>query len=220
MECLIMILGNRKVLSFDIKKLRAFQQKNQPVSEVAPNKPKAPRARKPAKPKAKKSSKSSSESESDSSSSSSSSASSEDGLVPEGQLTPVLPGKSTAPILTGNPAASLPAASLSAAQIHASGTLAAQNRLLQAQQRVAALAAIGLSFQSQPVDQLSGSTFKAPPVPNVVLPPPVVSTESSYLIPRKSALAKKPKKSSSKHSKGAKSAKRSPKKSKEKQKTF
>ena len=214
MECLVMIVGNRKVLSFDTKKLRAFQQKNQPILDVAPNKPKAPRAKKAAKPEARKSSsESSSESESDSSSSSSTS-SSEDGLVPDGQVTPVFPAKPSTPTLIGISAASLPAASLSAAQVHARDTLAAQKILLEAQQRVAALAAIGLSFQSQPANQASGSPFKAPPVTNVVVPPLVASLQPSYHTPKKSALDKIPRKSSSKHSRGSKSSKRSSKKSK------
>ena len=76
------------------------------------------------------------------------------------------------------------------------------------------MAAIGLSFQSQPAYQASGSPFKAPPVTNVVVPPPVASLQPSYHIPKKSALDKNPGKSSSKHSRGSKSSKRFSKKSK------
>ena len=215
MECLVMIVGNRQIISFDVKKIRAFQQKNQPILEVAPNKPKAPRAKKAGKPKPKKaSSESSSEPESESSSSSSSS-SSEDGLVPDGQVTPVFsskpsapvllgntaaslsaasPTKPSAPILSGNTAASLPAASLSAAQAHARDTL------LEAQQRVAALAAVAINFQSQPAHQFSGS--------------PVPSLQPVYHIPKKAVLDKSRRSSSSKLSKRSKHSKRSSKKSK------
>jgi len=200
MECLVMIVGNRQIVSFDTKKIRAFQQKNQPILEVAPNKPKAPRAKKAGKPKPKKaSSESSSEPESESSSSSSSS-SSEDGLVPDGQVTPVFSSKPSAPILSGNTAASLPAASLSAAQAHARDTLAAQKSLLEAQQRVAALAAVAINFQSQPAHQSSGS--------------PVASLQPVYHIPKKAALDKSRRSSSSKLSKRSKHSKRSSKKSK------
>ena len=212
MECLVMIIGNRQVISFDIKKLKAFQNKNQPILDVAPNKPKAPRAKKAAKPKAKKSSsESSSESESESSSSSSSS-SSEDGLIPEGQVTPVFHAKPPAPILTGNTAASLPAASLSAA--HARESLAAQKSLLEAQQRVAALAALDCNFQPQSANQSSGSPFKTPAHSNVVSLPSVASLPPDYHIPKKAAVDKTRKSSSSKHSKRSKSSKRSSKKSK------
>ena len=221
MECLVMIVGNRQIISFDVKKIRAFQNKNQPILEVAPNKPKAPRAKKAGKPKPKKaSSESSSEPESESSSSSSSS-SSEDGLVPDGQVTPVFsskpsapvllgntaaslsaasPTKPSAPILSGNTAASLPAASLSAAQAHARDTLAAQKCLLEAQQRVAALAAVAINFQSQPAHQSSGS--------------PVASLQPVYHIPKKAALDKSRRSSSSKLSKRSKHSRRSSKKSK------
>jgi len=214
MECLVMIIGNRQVISFDIKKLKAFQNKNQPIFDVAPNKPKAPRAKKVAKPKAKKApSESSSESESESSSSSSSS-SSEDGLIPEGQVTPVFHAKPPAPILTGNTAASLPAASLSAAQAHARESLAAQKSLMEAQQRVAALAALDCNFQPQSANLTSGSPFKAPAHSNVVSLPPVASLQPDYHIPKKSAVDKTRRSPSSKHSKRSKSSKRSSKKSK------
>jgi len=200
MECLVMIVGNRQIISFDVKKIRAFQNKNQPILEVAPNKPKAPRAKKAGKPKPKKApSESSSESESESSSSSSSS-SSEDGLVPDGQVTPVFSSKPSAPILSGNTAASLPAASLSAAQAHARDTLAAQKSLLEAQQRVAALAAVAINFQSQPAHQFSGS--------------PMASLQPVYHIPKKAALDKSRRSSSSKLSKRSKHSRRSSKKSK------
>ena len=213
MECLVMIIGNRQIISFDIKKLKAFQNKNQPILDVAPNKPKAPRAKKAAKPKAKKSSsESSSESESESSSSSSSS-SSKDGLIPEGQVTPVFNAKPSAPILTGNPAASLPAASQSAAQAHARESLAAQKSLLEAQQKVAALAALDCNFLPQSANQ-SGSPFKAPARSNVVSLPPVASLQPDYHIPKKAAVDKTGKSSSSKHSKRPKPSKRSSKKSK------
>ena len=79
---------------------------------------------------------------------------------------------------------------------------------------MAALAAIGLSLQTQPDAQVSGAAFKAPSVPDVVLPPPVDSMEKSYQIPKKSAHLKKSGKRTSKHSKKSKSSRKHAKKSK------
>ena len=134
-------------------------------------------------------------------------------MIPEGQVTPVFNAKPSAPILTGNPAASLPAASQSAAQAHARESLAAQKSLLEAQQKVAALAALDCNFLPQSANQ-SGSPFKAPARSNVVSLPPVASLQPDYHIPKKAAVDKTGKSSSSKHSKRPKPSKRSSKKSK------
>ena len=209
MECLIMVLGNRKVISFDTKKIKAISHKNQAARAKQADSAQAATSKKPTKPRPPtSSSESSSESDSDSSSSSSSS-SSEDGLIPEGKLTPVLSAKPVAPAApVVQPVVQTPA------QTHASDYFAAKKALLEAQQRVAALAAIGLSLQTQPAAQVSGAAFKAPSVPDVVLPPPVDSMEKSYQIPKKSAHLKKSGKRSSKHSKKSKSSRKHAKKSK------
>ena len=87
----VMVIGNRKTLFFDLKKIKALQFKIQDLLHGAPTAPKIsppkPKKAKP-KPKAKSPSEdSSSESEfSSSSSSSSSSDSEEEGLIPEGNL--------------------------------------------------------------------------------------------------------------------------------------
>jgi len=128
MECLIMVLGNRKVLSFDSKKIKALQYKIQGLLDVAPVRAQPVHveklAKKPAKKPAKKAQvQSSSESsfESESETSSSSSSSSEEGLIPEGTVTPILHLKPAAPMMSDPP--------LTAAQIHAKDTLAAQKML-------------------------------------------------------------------------------------------
>ena len=83
-----MVLGHRKALSFDTKKIKALQNKIQGILQVINS---------PAKVAAQQkfsSAESSSELESSSSSESSSDTSSKDGLIPEGQNTPSIPPSS------------------------------------------------------------------------------------------------------------------------------
>ena len=110
-----MAVGNRCTLSFDHKKIKALQVKNHNILYGTSVAPKAPAPKKSAKPRAvkpKPKPKSPSErsgSESDSESSSSSADSDEDGIISEGNLTPVLVPTSVpgtySPGLPGNQAA-------------------------------------------------------------------------------------------------------------------
>jgi len=79
---LVMVLGNRKIISFDAKKVKALQRQ---MAGINPTPPKSNKR----KPKAKAPS-SSSESSYSSSSGSSDEDSNEDGIAPEGARTPVL----------------------------------------------------------------------------------------------------------------------------------
>ena len=73
------------------------------------------------------------------------------------------------------------------ALLFAKNKAAAEAALLEAQQRVASLAAAALAFQTPPpANQLNGPAFKAPPIPTVVIPSPVSSTPG-YTIPKKAA---------------------------------
>ena len=93
MDCNVMVLGNRKTLSFDTKKIKSLQNKIAGLLQAI-NSPAKPTQKRNAKPKPKKQStseSSSSETESSTSSESSSDSSSED----EGQKTPVIPSGSS-----------------------------------------------------------------------------------------------------------------------------
>ena len=72
---------------------------------------------------------------------------------------------------------------LTAAQVFSKDTTAAEAALLEAQQRIAALAAVALSFQVPLPGQTCGPALKVPPPPLVSLPAPIVSAPASYHIP-------------------------------------
>ena len=183
LDGLVMVLGNRKILSFDLKKVKTLHHKLHDLIDAASTPSKAAPKKKP-KTKAPSPSESESETESESSYSSKSSSSQEDGLVPEGKRTPVLSRPAT-PVVSPVPVPSpLPVVS---ALLFAKNKAAAEAALLEAQQRVASLAAAALAFQTPPpANQLNGPAFKAPPVPAVVIPSPVSSTPG-YTIPKKAA---------------------------------
>ena len=194
-----MVLGNRKTLSFDSKKIKALQNKIQGILQVinAPAKIVAPKRN--AKPRARKqpsSEESSSESDSSSSSDSSSDSRSEDGLIPEGERTPTLPPRNV-PVLT-------------AAENDAKDLLAAKKLLLEAQQRVAALASVSLNYDT-PTDQPSGPALKAPAPPAVVLSPTINAAPRDYSIPKKSVMLEKADSQHSRKSKPSKGAKKAAK---------
>jgi len=205
----VMIIGNRKTLSFDLKKIKALQFKIQDLLHGAPTAPKIspparnvkPKNTKP-KPKAKSSSEdSSSESESSSSSSSSSSSDSEQGgLIPEGSLTPVFfPKSAPAKNLGGLPGDH----HLSPADTLLQETIAAKALLMKAQETVAALEARGLALQTPPANQLSGPALKTPH--------PALE---DYSIPKKSAMLKEAEEQHSRNAKGSKKAEKAAKKPK------
>ena len=220
---LVMVLGNRKIISFDSKKVKALQRQ---FAGINPTPPKTNKR----KPKAKAPS-SSSES-SYSSSSGSDEDSNEEGLVPEGARTPVIPPPPPpAPLAVGptvqlpgspTPSVAVSASSMSGSRAFVRDKAAADAALLEAQQKVTSLAAIAANFQSAPLLQASGPAFKPPPAPLVSLPVMVQSTPLGYKIPRKESTSVGPAKapeppvkhSSKHHSKHAKSAKRHKKHSK------
>jgi len=219
---LVMVLGNRKIISFDSKKIKALQRQ---MAGINPTTPKVNKR----KPKAKPSSSSSDSSES-SSSSDSDDQSDEEGLVPEGSRTPVLLSSSV-PVAVGpnvqlpsSPVPSVAASthSLSASLAFARDKAIADAALLEAQQKVAALAAVAANFQVAPLLQTSGPALKAPPAPLVSLPAVIQSSPPGYKIPRKDAPAAGPaqastpptKHSSKHHSSHGKSSKRHKKHSK------
>ena len=88
MDCSVMVLGNRKILSFDTKKIKSLQNKNAGLLQSI-NSPPKPASKRSAKPKPKK--QSTSEESSSESESSTSSESSSDSSPDEGQRTPVIP---------------------------------------------------------------------------------------------------------------------------------
>ena len=183
LDGLVMVLGNRKILSFDLKKVKALHHKLHDLIDAASTPSKTAPKKKP-KTKAPPASESESSTESESSYISEGSSSQEDGLVPEGKMTPVL-SRPASPVVPPVPASSpLPIVS---ALLFAKNKAAAEAALLEAQQRVASLAAAALAFQAPPPpNQLNGPAFKAPSIPTVVIPPPVSCTPG-YTIPKKAA---------------------------------
>jgi hypothetical protein len=198
MDCSVMVLGNRKTLSLDTKKIRSLQNKINGLLQVI-NTPAKTAQKKSAKPRPKKQSTSedsSSESESSTSSESSSDPSSED----EGQRTPV--------ILSEGPVNAPPRVAVisPAAENHARDLLAARNLLLEAQKRVEALSSMSINYESA-ADQPSGPALKTPA--------PVPAVPKTFTIPKKSAMLEKAESQhsrKSKLSKGARKAKKAAKK--------
>ena len=198
MDCSVMVLGNRKTLSFDTKKIRSLQNKINGLLQVI-NTPAKTAQKKSAKPKPKKQSTSedsSSETESSTSSESSSDPSSED----EGQRTPVILSEGT---LNAPPKVAVIS---SAADNHAKDLLAAKNLLLEAQKRVEALMSVSVNYETA-IDQPSGPALKTPA--------PVPAAPKTFTIPKKSAMLEKAESQhsrKSKLSKGARKAKKAAKK--------
>jgi len=183
---LVMVLGNRKIISFDSKKIKALQKQ---MAGISPTTPKVNKR----KPKAKPSS--SSDSSESPSNSSSDDLSGEEGLIPEGSRTPVLLSPSV-PVAVGptvqlstSPVPSVAASSnsLSTPRVFARDKAIAEAALVEAQQNVAALAAVAANFQVAPLLQTSGPALKVPPAPLVPPPVMILSTPPGYNIPRKAA---------------------------------
>ena len=206
MDCSVMVLGNRKILSFDTKKIKSLQNKNAGLLQGI-NSPAKPAPKRSAKPKPKK--QSTSEESSSESESSTSSESSSDSSPDDGQRTPVIPPPPPPPILPGSAAGSSPiipprgANSQTGAELHARDLLAAENLLLEAQRRVEALRSVSVHA----VDQPSGPALKSSTTANVAQDP--------YSIPKKSVMLKRADSQhsrKSKPSKGARKAKKAAKK--------
>ena len=201
---LVMVLGNRKIISFDSKKIKALQRQ---MAGISPTTPKVNKR----KPKAKPSS--SSESSESPSNSSSDDLSDEEGLIPEGSRTPVLLPPSI-PVAVGpsvqlstSPVPSVAASSnsISTPLGFARDKATAEAALVEAQQNVVALAAVAANFQVAPLLQTSGPALKVPPAPLVPLPAMIQSTPPGYKIPRKAASTAGPAQASTlptKHSAG------------------
>ena len=235
------LAGNRKIVSFDKTRIAAVEKSlkrlNLPSISAAV-KEKAPlRKRKPKKqdssssdsPPSRRNKKQVVLSSSDSSSSDSEDSgkfsdhgegtdSEEDAQLKEGTVTPiVINSGNTVPAntLLGSYAA-LPAVnSFSQAQAHAQAQAEAQLALVQAQERVAALAAAGLVYQMAPANQTNGAPFKAPPLPVVPIVPVANSLPFSYSIPKRDKHEEKKLKKSAKHGKSKKAkGKKSSRKSK------
>ena len=174
---LVMVLGNRKIISFDSKKIKALQRQ---MAGISPTTPKVNKR----KPKAKPSSSSdSSESPSDSSSDD---LSDEEGLIPEGSRTPVLISPSV-PVAVGPSVQLSSSNSISTPLVFARDKATAEAALVEAQQNVVALAAVAANFQVAPLLQTSGPALKVPPAPLVPLPAMIQSSPPGYKIPRKAA---------------------------------
>ena len=179
---LVMVVGNRKTLSFDLKKIKALQFKNSDLLHGISTPQKAAKKATPAKgtpkprnakpkPKPKSSSEeSSSESESSSSSSSSSEDSEQEGLIPKGNTTPIF--------VSDNSLSKSLVDQVSEDSLFQE-TRAARALLLEAQQRVAALEARALIQVPPPSPQASGPPLKTP-----------YPAKEDFVIPKKSAMLK------------------------------
>ena len=237
----IFLAGNRKIVSFDKTRIAAVEKclKRLNLPSISASvKEKAPlRKRKPQKQDSSSSdsppsrrnrkqvlSSSSSSSSSDSEGSDKlsyhgqSTDSEEEGQLKEGTVTPVLVNSGNAgpaKALLGSYATLPVVNSFSQSQLHARAQAEAQVALIQAQERVAALAAAGLIYQTAPAYQNNGAPFKAPPAPVVPVVPVANSLPFSYSIPKRDKHEVKKHKKSSKHGKSKKSkGKKSSKKSK------
>ena len=198
----VMVVGNRKTLSFDLKKIKALQIKQHNLLYGIPTPQKSAQKALPAKgnskpknakakPKPKSpSEESSSESESSSSSSSSSEDSEQEGLIPEGPSTPIMASSSALP--KGSVDQILEDSLLQE-------TVAAKALLREAQQKVAALEARALGLAPTPVsiNQTSGPALKTPH-----------PAREDFIIPKKSAMLKE---ADNQHSRKAESSRKAEK---------